>query len=121
LLVDIPIEGDVDKVLDQYYEETTRQAEENMQMVNSNRDAGQEYSKYLKFMCEIEDSYKINDDELSMLIAEYEANCWECYELCKSAREMIELSKESSRPLDDLLVTTDVLLGHLRKVPWWYQ
>jgi hypothetical protein len=23
--------------------------------------------------------------------------------------------------LDDLLVTTDVLLGHLRKVPWWYQ
>ncbi len=104
MLVDIPIEGNVDKALDQYYEETTRRAEENRQMVNSDRDAGQEYSKYLKFMQEIEDSYKVNDDELSMLTAEYEANCWECDELCKSAREMIELSKESSRPLDELVV-----------------
>jgi hypothetical protein len=91
LFVDIPIEDDVDKALDQYYEETTRRAEENRQMVNSDRDAGQEYSKYLKFIWEIEDSYKINDDELS-----------------KSARVMIELSKESSRPLDDLLVTTEM-------------
>lgn len=108
MFVDIPIEDDVDKALDQYYEETTRRAEENRQMVNSDRDAGQEYSKYLKFMWEIEDSYKINDDELSMLTTEYEANCWECDELCKSARVMIELSKESSRPLDDLLVTTEM-------------
>jgi hypothetical protein len=30
---------------------------------------------------------------------------------------MIELSKESSRQWGDLLVTTDALLGHLRKVP----
>jgi hypothetical protein len=45
LLVDIPIEGDVDEALGQYYEETTRRAEETRQTVNSDGDAGRGHSK----------------------------------------------------------------------------